>query len=223
MKESFDEYRNIIESNIMSISYLYSGDVISSSDDFYKSFVNHNKTSPKFIIDALDYIYEKSIESMISRSTEIYKIVDFEKLNLNSYWLYDIINGIENFNPKYIFISEKNPIKFGLSQFSGIKKVKSIKSNRPFPDYFYNVTSLKNMKLYRSPIIKEEEDEIIIYLTNKPIQSLVYSIQNMVYSINGNNHKLEYKFYKCDYISYKLVVKNLQKIRNDKIESILNF
>jgi len=215
MKESFDEYRNIIESNIMSISYLYSGDVISSSDDFYRSFISHKKTSPKFIIDAFDYIYEKSIKSMISKSIEIVKSIDFNKIDVNVYWLEDILASLcvdnSNFIPKYVFISD-------------LKKLGIVKNNnkKPFPEYFYDIKNLKNdCKLYKSNLLGGDIEDIVIYVVDKPIQSLVYSIQNMSYSINKNNHTLEYKFYECDYLSYKLVIKDVKKMRDDKINSIL--
>ncbi len=47
-----------------------------------------------------------------------------------------------------------------------------------------------------------------------------------IYSENNSNsewiHKMTYNIYDCRYNSYKIVVKNVSKIRQDKINSILN-
>ncbi len=214
MKESFDEYKSIIEANLSDISYLYSGDIISYSDEEFTSNISHSKTSPKFIIDVIDVIYEMSIKSMMSNSIVIEKCLDFSKLDINGNWITDLINGLDKIkSDSFIFIGD-------------VSKAGIIKSNnkKPFPDYFYDVKNLVNsIKLYKCPYINIMNDEIILYIVDRPIQSLVYSIQNMSYSINKNSHTLKYKFYQCDYSSYKLVIKDISKMRNDKIESILNF
>lgn len=211
MRESFDEYKSIIETNLVEISYLYSGDVISSSDQDFTSYISHSKTSPKFIIDVIDFIYEKSIRTMMSSSTIIERCLDFNKMDINGKWLNDIISDINKSN-SFVFIGD-------------IKKIGIIKSNnkRPFPDYFYNIKKLSNSnKLYKCPYIDVSDDEIVLYLVDRPIQSLVYSIQNMSYIVNKNSHTLKYNFYKCDYLSYKLVIKDFKKMRDDKINSILS-
>jgi hypothetical protein len=212
MRESFDEYKSIIETNLVEISYLYSGDIISSSDENFTSNISHSKTSPKFIIDVIDFIYEKSIKTMMSSSTIIEKCLDFNKIDINGEWLDDIISDIDKSN-SFVFIGD-------------IKRIGIHKNNnkKPFPDYFYNIKKLSNSsKLYKCPYIDVSDDEIVLYLVDRPIQSLVYSIQNMSYSVNENSHTLKYNFYKCDYLSYKLVIKDFKKMRDDKINSILNF
>jgi hypothetical protein len=211
MKESFDEYRSIIETNLVEVSYLYSGDIISYSDENFTSNISHSKTSPKFIIDVIDFIYEKSIKTMMSSSTIIEKCLDFNKIDINGKWLDDIISDIDKSN-SFVFIGD-------------IKRIGIHKNNnkKPFPDYFYDIRNLGNSnKLYKCPYIDVISDEITLYIVDKPIQSLVYSIQNMTYDINKNSHTLKYKFYQCDYSSYKLVIKDISKMRNDKIDFILN-
>jgi hypothetical protein len=213
MRESFDEYRSIIETNLVEVSYLYSGDIISYSDEEFTNNISHSKTSPRFIIDVIDFIYEKSIKSMISKSILVERCLDFNKLDINGYWVSEIVNSLDNIkSDSFVFIGD-------------VKNIGIIKGNnkKPFPDYFYDIKNLGNSnKLYKCPYIDVISDEITLYIVDKPIQSLVYSIQNMTYDINKNSHTLKYKFYQCDYSSYKLVIKDISKMRNDKIDFILN-
>jgi hypothetical protein len=210
MKESFDEYKSIIETNLVEISYLYSGDIISYTNENFTSNISHSKTSPKFIIDVIDVIYEKSIKTMMSNSITIEKCLDFNKIDINGRWLDTVISDINKSN-SFVFIGDMR--KMGITKNN---------NKKPFPDYFYDIKKLSNSNmLYKCPYISTSDDEVVLYLVDRPIQSLVYSIQNMSYSINKNNHTLEYKFYECDYLSYKLVIKDVAKMRDDKIDSIL--
>ena len=61
------------------------------------------------------------------------------------------------------------------------------------------------------------------------IQSLVYSIQNMDYtieSVNDDNiewkHTITYNLYDCKFNSYKLSIRDVSKLRIDKINKILD-
>jgi hypothetical protein len=65
VKESFNEYKSVIESNVIPFTYLYDGDVLSSSDETYTSYINNSNVSPKFIIECIKDIYSKSIDIMI--------------------------------------------------------------------------------------------------------------------------------------------------------------
>lgn len=212
MKESFDEYKSIIETNLTGLSYLYSGDIISYSDEEFTSNILHSKTSPKFIIDVIGVIYEKSIKSMISKSILVERCLDFSKIDINGYWISEMVNSLDVKYNCFVFIGD-------------VKNLGIIKGNnkKPFPDYFYDIKNLgSSNKLYKCPYIGVMSDEIILYIVDRPIQSLVYSIQSMTYDINKNTHTLKYKFYQCDYSSYKLVIKDISKMRNDKIDFILN-
>jgi len=95
-------------------------------------------------------------------------------------------------------------------------------TNRPFPQYFYIKKNLNGIKIYESPNIISHKNEIDIYVTDRSIQSLVYVIQNMFYVIDGNIHTIYYKIYDCDYCSYKISFRDVSKIRNDKISSIIS-
>ena len=180
MRESFTEYKKTLEQNLMNISYLYNGDVISSADSCYIEIKNSPLTSPSFIINSISNIYQESIDIMISKSKEF--IIPLESLN-------DVGKEVNMFDK----ISEL-----------GIKP------------------------LY-SPLIKDDDDELILYVVDRSIQSLVYSIQNMDYKIEQNDkdniewkHTMEYNLYDCRFNSYRLSIKNLSKLRNDKINKILN-
>ena len=70
MRESFTEYKKTLEQNLMNISYLYNGDVISSHYSCYIEIKNSPLTSPSFIINSMSNIYQESIDMMISKSKE---------------------------------------------------------------------------------------------------------------------------------------------------------
>ena len=202
------------------INYLYSGDVISSDEREYTEVKNSPLTSPIFIINSIIQIYNESLLSMFEKSNEI--IIPKECI-MNNENLFDLINDKIGFKPSYMFLSEKSKKILG-----GIKSISSVNS---LPAYFYNIDRYVglNLDVFYSPIISEEDGDSIIYVTDRAIQSLVYSIQNMDYVIekvddeNSNwNHKILYKFYNCKYNSTKIVVRNVSKIRETKINEILS-
>jgi hypothetical protein len=222
VRESFTEYKKTLEQNLMSISYLYNGDVISSVDSQYTEIKNSPLTSPSFIINSMSNIYQESIDMMISKSKEF--IIPLESLNdvgkdVN---MFDKISEL-GIKPLYIFCSDKSRKLFGIS--------KSKTNTSAFPSYFYPIDKYIgiNVDVFYSPLIKDDDDELILYVVDKSIQSLVYSIQNMDYKIEQNDkdniewkHTMEYNLYDCRFNSYRLSVKNLSKLRNDKINKILN-
>jgi hypothetical protein len=134
----------------------------------------------------------------------------------------DVIMSELKLKPTYIFTSEKSK-----TFFSSIKK---LDNTRSFPGYFYNIDRYNNMNLeiFHSPIIEEDKGESIMYLVDSGIQSLVYSIQNMTYEVEKVvefdkwKHTINYSLYDCKYKSYKLIIKDLSKIREDKIKKILD-
>lgn len=210
MKEKFDEYKDTLERNLINFSYLYDGDVISSINEEYKEDINNHTVSPSFIIRTFNNIYKKSFQRMVSNSKEISITQDLSKLDGDK--IFSIIDDLK-IKPLYIFCSNNSKNRFGI-----------IKSNSgPFPDYFYNIKTIynKNYDLYYSPLIEESNDEIILYISDSSIQSLVYSIQNMEYKIDKKNHTIKYPFYECDFNSYKISLKDISKIRDEKIDSIL--
>ncbi len=222
MRESFTEYKKTLEQNLMSISYLYNGDVISSHDSCYIEIKNSPLTSPSFIINSIVNIYQESFDIMVSKSKEF--IIPLESINdigkdVN---IFDKISEL-GINPLYVFCSDKSRKLFGIS--------KNLNNTSAFPSYFYNIDKYIgiNVEVFYSPLVKEETDEVVLYVVDKSIQSLVYSIQNMDYKIEQNDkdniewkHTMEYNLYDCRFNSYRLSVKNLSKLRNDKINKILD-
>ena len=224
MRESFSEYKKTIEQNLMGITYLYDGDALSSIDESYTEVKENPLTSPTFIINTIIEIYNKSFTNMVSKSKEV-TIPEESLLDFN---ILDKINEI-GIHPLYIFVSTKG---------SKLFNAKKQEVNRPFPGYFYHIEKFPglNLSIYYSPLIDESDGETILYVTDKSFQSLVYSIQNMDYKITTQNemngekpyneikwlHTLDYKLYDCNYNSYKIIIKNVSKLRDDKIDQILN-
>jgi len=217
VRESFTEYKKTLEQNLMNISYLYNGDVISSIISQYTEVKNSNIISPTFIINTIVNIYQESIDMMIDRSKEF--IITLE--SINSINIFDKISelGIE---PLYIFCSDRSRRFFSM-----------VKSNNTsaFPSYLYPIDKYvsTNVSVFYSPLIKDDYDELILYVVDKSIQSLVYSIQNMDYIIDSNcgenlgwKHTINYNLYDCKFNSYKLSIRDVSRLRNDKINHILN-
>lgn len=223
MRESFDEYKKTIESNISNISFLYNGDVLSSTDSYYTHVLSSENTSPSFIIRTIENIYNESFKMMNAKSETI--VISKESIKLSAGGkgnIIDVIMGELKLKPTYIFTSEKSK-----TFFSSIKK---LDNTRSFPGYFYNIDRYNNMNLeiFHSPIIEENKGESIMYLVDAGIQSLVYSIQNMTYEVEKVvefdkwKHTINYTLYDCNYKSYKIIIKDLSKIREDKINKILD-
>ena len=218
MRESFTEYKKTLEQNLMNISYLYNGDVVSSIDSQYTEVKNSHLISPNFIINTIVNIYQESVDIMISKSKEF--IIPLE--SINSANIFDKISEL-GINPLYIFCSDKSRELFGIS--------KSSNNTSAFPSYLYPIDKYvsTNINFFYSPLIKDDDDEFILYAVDKSIQSLVYSIQNMDYIIDPNDnenlewrHTINYNLYDCKFNSYKLYIRDISRLRNDKINKILD-
>ena len=204
----------------MNISYLYNGDVISSTDSQYTEIKNSPLTSPSFIINSIVNIYKESFNIMIDKSKEF--VIPEESLgDFRQEVIFDKISEL-CIKPLYIFCSDKSRKLFSITKNSKASA---------FPSYFYNIDKYPhiNLEILYSPLISEEDDELILYAIDNSIQSLVYSIQNMDYKIEPNDetnsewkHTMFYNLYDCRFNSYKLSIRNVSRLRNDKINKILN-
>jgi hypothetical protein len=221
MRESFTEYKKTLEQNLINISYLYNGDILSSVDSDYTEIKKSPLTSPSFIISSIINIYQESIDMMIGKSKEF--IIPLESIILpKDANIFDRISEL-GIKPLYIFCSDKSRKLFGIS--------KSKTNTSAFPSYFYPIDKYVgiNVDVFYSPLIKDEEDELVLYVVDSSIQSLVYSIQNMDYKIDSNDenniewkHTISYNLYDCRFNSYKLSIRDVSRLRNDKINKILN-
>lgn len=219
VRESFSEYKKTLEQVLSGVNYLYSGDVISSTKENYIEMKNTPLTSPSFIVNSIQDIYYKSLSKMFQNSQEI--ILPKESFSKDSNILDDIISKLP-IKPHFIFCSEHSKKIFGITRSEGIKSL---------PNYFYPIDKYVglNIDVFYSPLIQDDEGDQTIYVVDSSIQSLVWSIQNMDYLItpldetNTNwEHKMLYDFYDCRYISYKIVIRNVSKIRDHKINTILS-
>ena len=205
----------------MNISYLYNGDVISSIDSQYTEIKNSPLTSPSFIINSIVNLYQQSFNIMIDRSKEF--VIPEESLgDFRQEVIFDRIAEL-GIKPVYIFCSDKGKKLFGITKNPG--------TTSAFPPYFYNIDKYPhiNLEIFYSPLITEDDDESILYVVDNSIQSLVYSIQNMDYKIEPNDktntewkHTMFYNLYDCRFNSYKLSIRNVSRLRNDKINKILD-
>lgn len=229
MRESFNEYKKTIDSNLVPVEYLYSGDVNSSlNDDFYSETKTTPLTSPSVIINCLKKIYKESFDLVKQRSKEI-TIPDIPG-GLDVGKLTSIMDSVLSYPNRYIFTSKESYKYLGYDKFL-------TNSTSALPGYFFEITKITgaHSRLYYSPEVEEEDDAYTIYATDHPFQSLVYVLQNMEYEIlddpesinlpiNERNwiHKITYKLYDCKFSSVKLLIKNVTRIRDEKIKQILS-
>lgn len=240
MRESFSEYKSIIEKNLISIPYLYDGDIDFSTDDSYTQITNSPLTSPQVIINAIVKIYNESFDHIKKSSSEIVIPEESLKFPIGKWTSLDTNKLLANISielgshPKYIFSSERSFHRCGFDN----KFV--LDNKRSFPGYFYPLTKLTglNTDVLYSPFVEDDDGEYVLYAVDKSFQSIVYSIQNMEYSVsmvNGDDiknnkpyheiewmHRIDYKFYNCKFKSIKVIIKNISKLRDDKINQILN-
>lgn len=209
----------------MNISYLYNGDVLSSVDSQYTEIKHSPLTSPSFIINSIVNIYQESFDIMINKSKEFVIPLESIKLSLGGKGnIIDVIIGELKLKPAYIFTSDKGRKLFSITKNPG--------TTSAFPAYFYNIDKYPNLNLeiFYTPLINDDDDdELILYVVDNSIQSLVYSIQNMDYGIEPNDdnntewkHTMIYNLYDCRFNSYKLSIRNVSRLRHDKINKILN-
>lgn len=229
MRESFAEYKKTIDLNLCAIPFLYSGDVKSSFIDYYSEVKTSPLTSPNFVINSIIKIYNMSLEKMMQNAKEII-LAEETLLNTQSRNFLDKLKEL-NVNAHFLFTTPKSSKLFGVI-------LNNHNNNKPFPSYFYPIEKITglNLDIILTPSIDEVDDEIIFYSSSKPIQSLVYTIQNMDYNITPIDdeddeipsvpskwkHEISFNFYDCDFQSYKIVIRNVSKIRQEKINQILD-
>lgn len=214
----FDTYKKSLEDILVNIDFIYSGDIISSIEKKFHDKLNHSSISAKFARDVLVEIYNYSVTSMFEKSEEI--IVHRNSFK-NPYELIDMIP----ISPKILFYSVNTNLNLNLSS-----NIIEPDGKGHLPEYFNRRFKIdphgRDISAYFCPLIEDDVDDFHFYISDKPIQSMVWSLQNMEYNIvkgfSSNEHIIKIPFYSCDYKSYRIRVVNTQKLREDKINSILD-
>lgn len=217
--DTFSNYKKTIEDFLVNIDFIFSGDVLNSINKKFYEKVNHSSFSATFVRKVLMEVYNYSVESMFTKSEEII-------IHRNSFSdIYDVMSSVPT-NPKILFFSQNSNINLNL----GSHVIETSDSEGYLPNYFNRRFKLmshnREVSAYFCPKITDDLDDCHFYLIDKPIQSMVWALQNMEYSINKgfstNEHIIQIPFYNCDFKSYKVRVINTQKLREDKINSILH-
>jgi hypothetical protein len=212
-------YKKTLEDFLQTIDFIYSGDVISSIDKTYIQKFKHSSFSANLCKDVMIDIYNWSFEQMKINSKEII-------IHRNNFLdVYELMNNIP-INPKILFYSVNSNMNLGL----GSHVLEEDDGKGYLPSYFNRRFKLmsygKEVSAYYSPQIEDNVDDCQFYLVDRPIQSMVWSLQNMNYSINrsfsSNEHTVKIPIYNCDFGSYRIRDENTQKLREDKINLILN-
>lgn len=211
--DPFAEYKRPLEDLLQNVSFLYSGDIITSTDKSLSMNLKHESFSPELIRKVLIDIYNESFDNLISKSKKI--SVSSESVKN----IYDILNLVNN--PSFIFYSNNSLMNIDLpdSEFLDTKSF--------LPSHFYDRLKLSNgVSGFFSPNIKDIPDDSQIIITDRPIQSLVWSLQNMNYEVlcddDVKRHIVNYSIYDCDFDSTIIHIKNINKIRDERIHSILS-
>jgi hypothetical protein len=226
VRESFSEYKKTLDQNILSIDYLYAGDINSSIYPIftYSEVRNLPLTSPSFIISCIKQIYKNSFDLLKEKAVEV---IIPESRSVDISQLLSKMDSILSHQCKYVFTSKSSYKYIGFDNIS-------TNSNRGLPSYFYEMTRIvgAQSRIYISPEVEELEDIFTLYATDHPFQSMVYVIQNMEYEIipestdlvNNKNwiHKISYTLYDCKFSAIKIIIKNISKIREEKINEILS-
>jgi len=218
MIRHFSEEKQNLETILSKIEVLYAGDVISSNIETKDKILGFDFVSSQFLIETILDIYTKSIQSMINDSEEIH--ISSSKLN-DKKSFFDILNQL-NINTRHLFCNESSKKIFGNDFLTG-----PIYSGSAFPDYFFKIDTILGLgyEIYFSPLIEKIDDDLIIYSVDSGIQSLLYSLHNMDYKINEQygkfQHIINYNIYKCKYKSYKIIIRDVEKLRDRKIEQLL--
>ena len=216
----FDNFKKSLEDYLQTIEFIYSGDVINSIDKTYAKKLKHLSFSAEFMKDVMVDVYNYSFKKMIENSKEI--VID--RNNFTD--IYSLISEL-SLNPKILFFSNHSNKNLNLTN----RNLNSVSSdNKLFlPDYFTRKYLLMahglEVSAFYSPMIKDTDDDCHFYLIDKPIQSMVWSLQNMTYDMNrgfsSNDHCIKLPVYDCNYNAMKIRVINTQKLREEKINSIL--
>lgn len=220
--ENFHKYKFYLENSLINYSHVYAGDIIKSHTMKSVRVINDdNYFSSNFVKNIIWDIWQYSYENMKNKkSDEILKIIKFSDISNYTELITKLYSELitDSFNPKYYFIdcqkddwsikNRKNRKKYEIS----IPSSKTIHLNNYGGDIEWTITGPSS-----------DCDDVIIYITDRPIQCFIYSLQNMEYRILKNDiHEIEYCVYDCEYKCICVRLRDLKISRNITINRILN-
>ena len=215
MNNDFSYYKKQLEDYLLKIDFIYSGDIIKSEELKFSKKLNHTSHSSIFVSEIMCEIYNWSFNKMIEKSKEL--IIHRTKFND----IYDLMNDYK-LDPKILFYSKNSNLNLNL----GGRLLEESGDRGYLPGYFMRRFKLmsfgKEVSAYFSPLIEDSTDDCNFYLSNNAIQSMVWSLQNMEYDIVDYEHIVSLPIYHCDYDVYKIRVIDTQKIREEKINTLLD-
>lgn len=200
------------------VDFIYSGDVIKSNQMKWVKNLPHQSFSSKFLLEIINDIYEWSFNKMIENSDELIVHNSFDNpLSI------DILSSTDlGINPSIMFCSGNIFSKLNIQlsfPFSGLNNTSYLEDH--FKLKFKYLINNSEVSSYYSPLISDNIDDSSIYFVDNPIQSMVWSLQNMTYDIKDGNHIIEMPIYDCSYKAVHVRIVDTQKIREIKINSIL--
>jgi len=215
---NFNNQISGLDDLLSGVDFIYSGDVIKSNQMKWVKNLPHQSFSSKFLLEIINDIYEWSINKMIENADKL-----IIHNNFNKPISIDILSSINlGINPSIMFYSNNIFSKLNIQlsfPFSGLNNTSYLDDH--FQLKFEYLINNREISSYYSPIIRDNIDDSSIYFVDNPIQSMVWSLQNMTYDIKDNNHIIEMPIYDCSYKAVHVRIVDTQKIREMKINSIL--
>lgn len=214
---SLDNFKKSLEDYLQNIEFIYAGDVINSVDKLFTKKLKHTSFSAEFMKEVIVVIYNHSFQKMFENCKEI--VVH----RSNFIDIHNFIQSLPQKNTLLFYSNNSNKnLQLGGSQLPKGKDLFLPQYfNRKFKIMSYGV----EVSAFYSPFIKDSVDDCHFYLVDRPIQSLVWTLQNMTYEISkgfsSNDHIIKLPIYNCDFEATRVRVINTQKLREEKINSIL--
>lgn len=217
----FDNYKKTLEDHLESVEFIYSGDVISSSLLTFAEKRQHSSFSADLFKKIMIDVYDRSVKMMFDKSDELL----IHRNNFSD--IHDLINTL-SFSPKLLFFSYNSDTNLNLGGNNIFNQ--SEDGHLFLPTYFNRQFKIMShgieVSSFFCPVIDDTVDDCHFYLVDKPIQSMVWSLQNIDYNISKSFSKCEHlvkiPIYDCDFRALRVRVVNTQKLREDKINYILN-
>ena len=213
----FQSHKRVLESQLIETPFLYSGDVI-KSHQFNKHLITDTDSYQQKLVNLqIENIHNWSFSQMQIKSVDI-KIEKTFEITID-----DVISKIPN-HCNFMFFSNNFIFEF-LEQYSGHLQSEIDCVFDQFSKTFKLNLLGREISAFQSPLIKDSPKQLVVYFTDKPIQSFVWISQNMNYDISFNQseykHTVSYPVYQCDYLAYRAVISDRQYLRQQKINQIL--